>query len=63
MQQTKSEYMSGASTCALNEIDQVMSHWFPEGEWNVEWRSVLGERDEGEPIWSLTFYIEPQENK
>ena len=55
--------MSGASCCALNEIDQVMSNWFPETEWNVEWRSVLGEDHLENPIWSLTFYVETQDSR
>lgn len=63
MSETKTEYMESASCVALNEIDQVMSHWFPEGEWNVEWRSVLGEDHQENPIWSLTIYVEVQENK
>jgi len=55
--------MSGASCCALNEIDQVMEHWFPECDWHVEWRSVLGEDHLGNPIWSLTFYVETQDSR
>ena len=39
----KEEHMWDASTLALNEIDAVMSKHFPGTEWNVEWRSVVGE--------------------
>lgn len=55
--------MSEASCCALDEIDQVMSKWFPETEWHVEWRSVLGEDHWENPIWSLTFYVETQDSR
>ena len=55
--------ISVASTLALSEIDAVMEKHFPEHEWNVEWRSVLGEDHLENPIWSLTFYVETQDSQ
>jgi len=52
-----------AYTLALSEIDAVMEKHFPEREWNVEWRSVLGQDYCENPIWSLTFYVETQDSR
>ena len=62
MSETKAEYMEGASSCALNEIDQVMSHYFPEAEWNVEWRSVVDDDSEA-PLWSLHIFVETKKTE
>lgn len=59
----KEMQMSGASCLALNEIDEVLQKHFPEAEWNVEWRSVLGQDHFENPIWSLTFYVETQDSR
>jgi len=58
----KDMQMSGASCLALNEIDEVLQKHFPEAEWNVEWRSVLGDDFLENPIWSLTIYVETRES-
>lgn len=63
MSKLKDIEMSGASCLALNEIDEVLQKHFPEAEWSVEWRSVLGEDHWENPIWSLTFYVETQSSK
>ena len=62
MSETKEMQMSGASCLALNEIDEVLQKHFPEAEWNVEWRSVLGDDFLENPIWSLTIYVETRES-
>jgi len=61
--ETKEMQMSGASCLALNEIDEVLQKHFPEAEWNVEWRSVLGDDFLENPIWSLTIYVETRESE
>ena len=63
MSETKEMQMSGASCLALNEIDEVLQKHFPEAEWNVEWRSVLGDDFLENPIWSLTIYVETRESE
>jgi len=60
---SKEMQMSEASCLALNEIDEVLHKHFPDSEWNVEWRSVLGEDHWESPIWSLTFFIETDESR
>ena len=55
--------MSGASCEALNEIDDLLRFHFPEAEWNVEWRSVLGQDNWENPIWNLNIYIETRESQ
>ena len=62
MSELKDMQMSGASCLALNEIDEVLQKHFPEAEWNVEWRSVLGDDFLENPIWSLTIYVETRES-
>lgn len=57
----KEEYMWDASTLALNEIDAVMSKHFPGTEWNVEWRSVVGEGES--PLWSLHLFVETKQEE
>jgi len=59
----KEMQMGGASCLALNEIDEVLQKHFPEAEWNVEWRSVLGNDFLENPIWSLTIYVETRESE
>lgn len=62
MSELKEMQMRGASCEALNEIDEVLQKHFPEAEWNVEWRSVLGDDFLENPIWSLTIYVETHES-
>ena len=62
MSELKDMQMSGASCLALNEIDEVLQKHFPDAEWNVEWRSVLGDDYWENPIWSLTIYVETSES-
>lgn len=63
MNELKDMQMSGASCLALNEIEEVLQKHFPETEWNVEGRSVLGDDHWENPIWSLTIYVETSESK
>ena len=62
MSETKEMQMGGASCLALNEIEEVLQKHFPEAEWNVEGRSVLGNDFLENPIWSLTIYVETRES-
>ncbi len=52
------ERMIEASTLALGDIDAAMETQFPDSEWEFEWRSVVGEDEDGKPIWSLHLYVE-----
>lgn len=63
MSETRKMQMEDASCLALDEIDKVLEKHFPEAEWNVEWRSVLGEDNWENPLWSLTIFVETRESK
>lgn len=44
-------------------IIQLVQKHFPEADWHVEWRSVIGEDHWENPIWSLTFCVETQASR
>jgi hypothetical protein len=51
------EVMWEGSTLVLNDLEDILNkHLGEHFQW--EWRSVVGEDSEENPIWSLTLYVE-----
>jgi hypothetical protein len=49
--------MSDGSSFALTDIDYAMEKHLVSRGFTWEWRSVLGNDCDGNPIWSLTIYV------
>jgi len=54
--------LSGVSCLAFGEITDALEKHFDAEVWNVEWRSVMNAEGDA-PLWSMTIYVEAQENK
>ena len=54
--------MSDGSSFALTDIDHVMEKHLVSRGFTWEWRSVLGNDCNGNPIWSLTIYVEKEKS-
>lgn len=55
--------MSDGSSFALTDIDHAMEKHLVSRGFTWEWRSVLGNDCDGNPIWSLTIYVSKEERK
>jgi len=44
------------STLVLNDLEDTLNKHLGGFEW--EWRSVVGKDSDGDPIWSLSLYVE-----
>ena len=52
------EVMWEGSTLVFNDLEDILNKHLGVFEW--EWRSVVGADSEGDPIWSLSLYVEPE---
>ena len=50
------ELMWEGSTLVLNDLEDILNKHLGGFEW--EWRSVVGKDSDGDPIWSLSLYVE-----
>ena len=50
------EVMWEGSTLVLNDLEDTLNKHLGGFEW--EWRSVVGKDSDGDPIWSLSLYVE-----
>ena len=53
--------MDDGSSFALTDIDCAMEKHLVSRGFTWEWRSVLGNDCDGNPIWSLTIYVSKEE--
>jgi len=61
-QQCDKEELLNNGALVLNEVEEALTfHLGDKYQW--EWRSVVGECVEGNPIWSLTLYVEYKEEE
>ena len=63
MKVTKEMQMSEASCLAFGATTDALEKHFDDKVWNVEVRSTLGEDHWGNPIWSLTVFVESRETE